>query len=221
MPEDEPSRPTLRDRKKQKLRNVILDAAMRLFLTRGYERTTLESVCEEAETSLRTLLRYFPSKEVLALGREFVALEEFKVALASLDPATPVIMFWRDRIDHSSRAVEAKSYLARLKLFDQVPAIEAKMLALQVIYEDLLTEAFAREVGVDADQDLSARMLAAMLIAGNRAATRRWVASDGKLDLAKQRVAAIDWAIEHFPIPPNNAKVAGPRRRSSALEAAP
>lgn len=205
---------SLRDRKKLKLRNTILDAALRLFLTHGYDRTTLENVCEEAETSLRTLLRYFPSKEVLALGREFAALEDFKAALASLGPETPVIRFWRERIGHSSRTVDTASYLARLKMFDSEPAIEAKMLTLQVIYEDLLTEALAREAGADPQHDLHARLLAGMLIAGNRAATRRWVASDGKLDLTKLRLDVIDWAIHNFPARP--AQAAATARRRSA-----
>ena len=109
---------SLRDRKKEKLRRTVLEVSMRLFLTQGYERTTLEQVCEESETSLRTLLRYFPTKEVLALGREYVALDGFGKALAELNSAQPVIQFWRGRVSSFASQIETESYLARLKLFD-------------------------------------------------------------------------------------------------------
>lgn len=190
---------SLRDRKKEKLRRTVLEVSMRLFMAQGYERTTLEQVCDEAETSLRTLLRYFPTKEVLALGREYVALDKFREDLDGLDPSVPVIEFWRRGVSVFVGQIETQSYLARLKLFDSVPAIEAKMLALQVAYEDLLAAAFSREAGLDPSTDLYGRLLAGMLISGNRAASRQWVASDGKLNLAKLRTSVVDWAIENFP----------------------
>jgi AcrR family transcriptional regulator len=214
----EPSQPSasLRDRKREKLNRTILDVSLRLFLTRGYDRTTLEQVCEEAETSLRTLLRYFPSKEVLALGREYAALEDFREAIGRLAPGVSVIGFWRERISLSSQGVETKQYLARLKMFDSAPAIEAKMLSLQVTYEDLLAEAFAREAGFPVDEDLHSRLLAGMLIAGNRAASRRWVASNGKLNLGKLREEVIDWAMQNFPAPPKPAASAASGKRRTA-----
>jgi AcrR family transcriptional regulator len=189
---------------------------MDLFLSRGYEKTTLEQVCEIAETSLRTLLRYFPTKEALALGRELISLEDFKESLASLDPSTPLIVFWRERVSSHSRDIDEAKYLARVKLFDSAQAIEAQMLALQVTYENLLAGAFAREAGVDPEWDLHSRLLAATLVAGNRAATRRWVASEGRLNLARLRTDVIDWVADNFPARANAtaSPVAGPRRRA-------
>ena len=66
------------------------------------------------------------------------------------------------------------------------------MLSLQVIYEDLLAKALAREAGTDPAKDLHSRLLAGLLIAGNRAASRQWVASDGRLNLARLRTAVVE-----------------------------
>jgi AcrR family transcriptional regulator len=189
----------LRHRKKEKLRRTIMEVAGRLFLSRGYERTTLERVCEEAETSLRTLLRYFPTKEDLALGYETTVLKDFSDELAALSPTTPVIMFWREFVSQHSHELDRKEYLAHMKFLNTVPAVVAKTLALQFQYEDMLANAFAREAGVDPDSDIYGRLLAGMLIAGNRAAGRKWVASGGKLNLLKLRTDVVDWALAHFP----------------------
>ncbi len=202
----------LRDRKKIKLRETILQTADRLFREQGYERTTLERICDEAETSLRTLLRYFPTKEDLALGREIVVMEAFRKALEALDPSVSVIKFWRDRLALSRVHLDREAFLAHLHIIDSAPAVQAKMLALQVEYENMLAEAFAREAGLLPDDDLHGRLLAGMLIAGNRAATRRWAASKGKLDLSKLRADVIDWAVTNFPA---RQGVAGKRSKSA------
>jgi len=189
----------LRDRKKIKLRETILQSADRLFAQNGYEKTTLERICDDAETSLRTLLRYFPTKEDLAFGREMLVIEEATQTFASLDPSVSVIEFWRERMSHVRATQDRKAFLAHVKLIGSAPALEAKMLSLQVRYEDMLARAFAKEAGVDPEHDLYGRLLAGLLIAGNRAATRQWAASNGKLDLHELRMAVIDWAIENFP----------------------
>jgi len=209
---------TLRDRKKAKLRRVIMETAHRLFLSRGYDRTTLEQVCEEAETSLRTLLRYFPTKEELALGREIVNLESFKEELARLKPSTPVLGFWRERIRARTREIDREEFLAFLQFLDTAPAVTAKVLALQVEYENLLADAFAREAGVDPAEDLYGRLLAGMLVSGNRAASRKWLASGGRLDLSRLRTEVIDWAAANFPARSDErpAKAGRPTRAVSA-----
>lgn len=189
----------LRERKRLKLRETILDTALRLFLSQGYERTTLEQVCEEAETSLRTLLRYFPTKEDLAIGREQQQFEIVAKKFSALDSATPVILAWRDLVSSAGVQVDRKVLLDHMKLFETNLSVGAKVNALQVKYENMLADAFSREAGLARDKDLYGRLLAGMLIAGNRAAARRWVESEGRLDLNRLRTEVVDWALANFP----------------------
>ncbi|WP_028814624.1 TetR/AcrR family transcriptional regulator [Streptomyces flavidovirens] len=59
----------LRERKKQRTYRVISDAAIALFLEKGFDKVSVAEVAAAAEISKPTLFRYFPAKEDLALHR--------------------------------------------------------------------------------------------------------------------------------------------------------
>lgn len=54
-----------RDRKKQQTRQAIGDAAMRLFLERGFDSVTIADVAHEADVAVQTVFNHFPTKEDL------------------------------------------------------------------------------------------------------------------------------------------------------------
>lgn len=63
--------PGLRERKKARLRAAIQSTALRLFLERGYDDTTVEQVAEAAEVAPSTVFRYFPAKEDLVVSDDY------------------------------------------------------------------------------------------------------------------------------------------------------
>jgi AcrR family transcriptional regulator len=62
-------RPGLRERKKARTRKAISEAAIALFLERGYDDVPVTEIAEAAEVSKRTLFAYFPTKDDLVLHR--------------------------------------------------------------------------------------------------------------------------------------------------------
>src|SRR5260370_13832261 len=55
----------LRERKKARLRQQIVETAVKLFRKRGYEKTRVNDIVRTLEISQPTFFRYFPSKDAV------------------------------------------------------------------------------------------------------------------------------------------------------------
>jgi AcrR family transcriptional regulator len=69
----------LRERKKQRTRELIAATARRLFIERGFEAVPVAEIARAAEISEATVFNYFPTKEDLLYSR----LEAFEEELLS------------------------------------------------------------------------------------------------------------------------------------------
>lgn len=67
--------PGLRDRKKVRQRESLVDAATRLFELRGIDATSMDDIADAAEVSRATVFNYFPYKEAILveIGARLVA----------------------------------------------------------------------------------------------------------------------------------------------------
>lgn len=59
--------PSLRDAKRHLVKETLWHAALSLFDSQGYQRTTVESIAAKAGMSRRTFFRYFSSKEEIVV----------------------------------------------------------------------------------------------------------------------------------------------------------
>jgi AcrR family transcriptional regulator len=55
----------LRERKKNRLRQQIIDTSIKLFRKRGFENTRIDDIVQSLEISQPTFFRYFPSKDAV------------------------------------------------------------------------------------------------------------------------------------------------------------
>ena len=78
-----------REREKEKRRESILDAAEKVFFSRGVKEASMDEIAEAAEVSKGTLYLYFRSKEEIYLGINHRALKilkaMFEVVMATGD----------------------------------------------------------------------------------------------------------------------------------------
>ncbi|HXX58047.1 MAG TPA: TetR/AcrR family transcriptional regulator [Thermodesulfovibrionales bacterium] len=66
-----------KEREKERLRDLILTAAMKLFLKEGYERITLRRIAEEIEYSPATIYLHFRDKDEILYALHEKGFEEF------------------------------------------------------------------------------------------------------------------------------------------------
>lgn len=182
----------LRARKQRRARLQAMDVASRIFRERGFDQTTLEEIADAAEMSVSSVLRYFGSKERLALAHHIDHLESCRRHLA--DVSKSVVQRWRDFIvDQATSLRSFDSYNVERKLIVSVPGLLRLLSRLQLDQQDDLANAFAQEAGVEPDEDLYGRLLAALLVAGNEAVYIQWLRSGGKGDLAEMCLAVVDF----------------------------
>jgi AcrR family transcriptional regulator len=72
----------LRERKKQRTRATLIDAAVELCERQGYERTTVDQIAAIADVSPRTFSRYFATKDAIALALIDEAIAQAAVELS-------------------------------------------------------------------------------------------------------------------------------------------
>ncbi|GAA4595530.1 hypothetical protein GCM10023194_65260 [Planotetraspora phitsanulokensis] len=147
----------LRERKKVQTRNALIDAALELFLTQGYEATTIDQIAARVDVSPRTFFRYFSSKEDVALSlpadSQEIFLAEFAARPDSESPYAALSASMRAMIGtlRDKDPEEAARFLKARRLVDETPALLAGQMRLLMENEKRLVAEVARRQGTSPD----------------------------------------------------------------------
>ncbi|MET8405131.1 TetR family transcriptional regulator [Streptomyces sp900116325] len=158
---------SLRERKKQLTYQAVSDAAIAMFLERGFDKVSVAEVAAAADISKPTLFRYFPAKEDLALHR-FADHEDeaARVVAARGQDESPLDALRRHFLDGLERRdpvtglCDHPQVLAFHRMLYGTPSLVARMYG----YQGRSEAALARALG-DAGPD---RLAAGQIVAVQR-----------------------------------------------------
>lgn len=125
--------PGLRERKKQRTRSTLIDAAVQLCLTQGYERTTVEQIAAAAEVSPRTFSRYFATKDAVVMTLLEDLVDAVVAELAQVPYSVPVLeALYRAHVTvlrgvaaGAVPALTAERIVLMLRIINSTPALTA------------------------------------------------------------------------------------------------
>jgi AcrR family transcriptional regulator len=173
---------SLRERKKQRTREALLRAALELFTTQGYERTTVDEIAEAVDVSQRTFFRYFTGKEEVALFTQGVAEARFLAAVrerppqeAPLEALRRAVLEGWDTIGESIESVvPLELHMRAYQLIESTPALLAAYLRRSAELEEEIARVIAEREGLDVDADPRPRVAVAAFGGVMRITGRLW-----------------------------------------------
>lgn len=146
----------LRERKKQRTRAILIDAALELCLRQGYEQTTVDQIASVAEVSPRTYSRYFATKEAVFLTLledlseqiaaevrqlprgigPIEALRAAHIAVLTKSAAGQIDGFTSDRVVLTLRVINSADALQQGAFEFKSPAVQAALAELMGVEPD-------------------------------------------------------------------------------------
>jgi AcrR family transcriptional regulator len=165
----------LRERKKQRTRQLIADTARRLFAERGFEAVPVSEIAREAEVSEATVFNYFPTKEDLFYSRLEAFEEELLQSIRDRQPGESIIRAFGRFVTTprgmlAARDPEQVEHLAAItRVITESPALLAREHHIYAKYTDALAKLLATETGANPD-DLEPWVVARTLIGLHQAA---------------------------------------------------
>jgi len=153
-----------RERKKAATRQAIADAALRLFLERGYDQVSIRDIADAADVSTTTVFKHFSGKEALVFDQEEDREAELVAAVAKRAAGQDILDALRQYVLDTWLPIAAHPQLAGFTdLVDSTPVLRAYGERMWTRHTDSLSAAIADDLGVDHD-DLACAALARFVL---------------------------------------------------------
>jgi len=177
---------SLRERKKQRTRDAIIQAAELLFSERGFDKTTVDQIAVAADVSRRTFFRYFPSKEMVMFPHQDTYLARFRNLLAQGgENESPVDALRRACLAMANAYQQSREeHLKQQRIIQASRTLIARGNELDTIWEQAIAEELIRRMGSTRTAQRRACLVAGAMLGAIQAALQEWYAGECREDLA-------------------------------------
>jgi len=162
----------LRERKRRRTRAAIAEAAMRLFLARGFDQVSVAEIAEAAEVAEKTVYNYFPTKGELFFDEGADLLAELLHTVSTRAPGVSALEAVRGYLaglaEWAGHRCPVRPTAEFRALIAASPALQAAQRQMFARYESALAELLARETGA-APGSVEPFVVAVALVAALRA----------------------------------------------------
>jgi AcrR family transcriptional regulator len=199
--------PGLRERKKQRTRRALIEAAARLFEERGYAETTVAEIAAAVEVSPRTFFSYFPSKEDVLFADTEARVRIAVDSIATRAPADriPDVLLRAIGQVLASEAFTAdlggRSGPVRLALISSAPALQAAALRRLLQAQEQLADALRQAYPEELDQGSAAAVVGALVGAAVAAVVASLRRGDGLEGTQAEFQRAVEVAVRGIAAP--------------------
>lgn len=161
----------LRERKKLRTRQALVDAALDLFEHHGFDATTVEQIVAAVGVSRRTFSRYFAVKEDVVVSVEQERYERVVATLEQRPPGEPAMLALRNAIltavdSHMRDEADRERFQRVQRLLANTPSLLAYSLERQraveeqvaTVLADRLASGSGTDTGTTAGTEMTARL---------------------------------------------------------------
>ncbi|MGW1987309.1 TetR/AcrR family transcriptional regulator [Streptomyces collinus] len=170
-----PAPPGLREAKKQETRQLISDVATDLFLSQGFEQTTIAEIAAAARVAKKTVTNYFPRKEDLALDHQDTFVASLAATVSGRQAGESVLTALRRAFADAAAAADPVAGFSGpgfAHMIADSPTLSARLRELHDLREAALAAALADTTGTPRG-DITPRTAAALLGAVHRTLFQR------------------------------------------------
>lgn len=170
---------------RRRTRRTLSATAVDLFVSRGYEATTVDEIAESAGVGRRTFFRYFRSKEDAIFpdhGETLAMVERFFDEAAPQTPPLRVICHAAELV-MSTYAEDPELSRKRFQLTRTVPSLRDKEIASIDRYQRSFARYLRQHFGTADHGALKAAVAASAVVAAHNQVLREWLKNGARDDV--------------------------------------
>ncbi|MDA3624514.1 TetR family transcriptional regulator [Saccharopolyspora sp. WRP15-2] len=159
----------LRERKKRRTKQALVEAALRLFDAKGYDSTTVAEIAATAEVSPATFFNYFATKDEVVFADDAIYGELLQQAFADRaagESPEDLLLRTIDRLSTAeswSFPLDHELTRVRARLIAEVPALRAGALLRNASLQQQLAHGLREAYPDDLDELTAAALTGALL----------------------------------------------------------